>query len=188
MKKKNGFTLVELLATMVILGILMAVTIPNVVGILSANRTNVYIDDAKRLISNAKYKMTGNNGVVKPGIKDGKSECIVMSLGYLDNAEFENPPNGGVYDRTQSFVVVKREGKRYKYFVRLSEKLEEDTDEYNGIDVIEESSLEKDDVSDVSLSKIKDVNVIIDSIDKNYFINATCKCGSVIGSYFRTDD
>ena len=133
------------------------------------------------MISNAKYKMTGNNGVVRPA----SNQCIVMSLKYLDNSEFDNPPNGGTYDTTQSYVVIKREGKRYKYFVRLAEKLEDNT--LNGIEMIEESKLEEDDVKDEVLSKISDVNVDLTALNKGYFTSASskCKCGSVIGSYFR---
>ena len=42
MKLKNrGFTLVELLAMLVVLGILMAVTIPNITGILNQSKENM---------------------------------------------------------------------------------------------------------------------------------------------------
>ena len=49
MNKKNGFTLVELLAMLTVLGILMVVTIPNISKILNNNRVNKYKMDAKKI-------------------------------------------------------------------------------------------------------------------------------------------
>ena len=179
--KKNGFTLVELLASLTILGILMAVTVPNVVGILTQNREKTYNEDAKKMISTARYKMAGNNGVVRPG----SNNCIVMSLGYLDNSEYENPPNGGKYLRDQSFVVIKRVGKRYEYYVRLVEEMTDDDETLFGIDVVDEATLEKG-VEAKELSAISDVNVEFADLDKNYIKNV-CHCSNVTGGYYKEE-
>ena len=179
--KRNGFTLVELLASLTILGILMAVTVPNVVGILTQNREITYNEDAKKMISAAKYKMAGNNGVVRPG----NNNCIVMSLGYLDNDEFENPPNDGKYLRDQSFVVIKRVGKRYQYYVRIAEEMTDDGKTLFGIDVVDEDTLENG-VEAKKLDYINNVNVEYSNLDKNYIKNA-CSCSEVSGGYYKEE-
>lgn len=46
MKNNKGFTLVEILAMLLVLGIIVAITIPNITGILSGQKENVYIEDA----------------------------------------------------------------------------------------------------------------------------------------------
>lgn len=175
--KKNGFTLVELLASLTILGVLMVVTVPNVVGILSQNRDKTYVEDAKKMISAAKYKFTGNNGIIKPG----NGQCIVISLGYLDNAEFENPPNEGEYSKEQSYVVIKRTTNKYEFYARIVERLKDDS--LYGIEHTIENQLE-DGVKAQKLTAISDVNVA--SIDKNYFQN-TFSC-TVSSSYFKIDE
>ena len=181
---KKGFTLVELLASLTILGLLMIVTVPNVVGILSQNREKIYNEDAKKMISTAKYKLAGtNNGVVKPAL----NQCVVMSLGFLDNGEYDNPPNEGEYLREQSYVVIKKVNGstsgtyRYDFSVRLVEKF---NGSLYGIDYSKESAVEKG-VDAKKLSAINNVNV--QNIDKNYFKN-TCSCNDITASYFRIDE
>lgn len=53
---KKGFTLIELLAVITIMAILMIIAIPNIVGIVDRSRKEMYVADAKELISIAKYK------------------------------------------------------------------------------------------------------------------------------------
>ena len=43
---KRGFTLIELIASMVILAMLMVITVPNVIGILAQQKKNAYKEDA----------------------------------------------------------------------------------------------------------------------------------------------
>ena len=48
MRKNNkGFTLVELLAALIILGILSALAMPTVINMLSSSRDKLYVTDAR---------------------------------------------------------------------------------------------------------------------------------------------
>ena len=138
--KERGFTLVELLAVIVILGIIAIVAVPNVVGILERNRASIYVEDAKKMVTNAEYKLRGNNiGIVKP--TNGK--CIIMNLAYLDNTEFDEAPNGGEYLKDESYVVIKRNNNQYEYFVQLVEGNVESTNS-KGIALINSKKLFED--------------------------------------------
>lgn len=138
LKNKKGFTLIELLATIVILGIIMVIAVPNVTGIIYRNRANTYIEDAKKMVTLADYAIRGsNNKITKPA--DG--HCIAFSLQYLDNAEFEEPPNGGDYQKNDSFVVVKKEGSKLVYYAQIVE-LYKST--YRGVSFTTSSSLNQE--------------------------------------------
>ena len=56
----RGFTLVEVLAVIVILSILMAIMVPNVGKILEKNKENNYVDLEKSIISAAKIYVSDN--------------------------------------------------------------------------------------------------------------------------------
>ena len=116
--KKNGFTFIELLAMLVILGIIMLVAIPNITGMLQNQKLNVFKGDATSMVETAKVKANSERLLVKP--KNG--DCIVFALNYLnDDDNIVTGPNGGQYDQFDSFVVYTRSGNKYKYYVRLVE-------------------------------------------------------------------
>lgn len=131
--KNKGFTLVELLAMLVVLGILMGITIPNITGILSNQRIGTIRNDAVTMVETAKIKVAKDELIKKP-TKNG--ECIVFSLNYLnDNDNIETGPNGGKYDEYESFVVYRRiknyTENRYDYYVRI---VEDNDGSYYGIE------------------------------------------------------
>lgn len=115
---QNGFTLVELLATMAILSALMIIAIPNVIGIVQKNKNKTYIEDAKKLETLATYKVRSNPTELKPS--KGQSYCFLLP--FLDKSnELSEPPNGGVYDKSTSYVIVTNDNGTLKYYVQLIE-------------------------------------------------------------------
>ena len=122
MKKSNkGFTLIELLAVIVLLGVLFMYAIPEVVGLVSRNRDKMYVADIKKLMSQAEYTVRASNTKIE---KPDPDSCIIISLVYLDDSDFEEAPNKGEYDREASYVVIKNnDNGDLEYSATIVEKL-----------------------------------------------------------------
>ena len=134
---KKGFTLIELLAALVILSLLMMIAVPAVLNLLSNNRKDTALEDAKKLVSAAQYKMKSNTKIKKPL----SNQCNVISMEYLETSDFEEAPNGGEYDQLGSFVIIKRlpGDIKYEYYVRMVEEV--DNDSYIGVSLVKYEDL-----------------------------------------------
>lgn len=121
----NGFTLIELIATISILAILSLIAVPNVVGVVEKNKNKTYLEDAKRMISLAEYKVNSSSAN-KPG--SGGIKCFFISNLGTDEFSTEDgkAPNGGKYDMEKSYVMVTNEydysGYKMEYYVQLMEE------------------------------------------------------------------
>ncbi len=126
---RKGFTLIELIAMMTVLGILMAIAVPNISGILKSNKENIQVEDINKMIETAKEKFKDN----EVSYPRNDEACTVLTLKSInENDDFTTGVNGGDYDEDASYIVVKREdikdatGKfkyyQYKYYVRLVER------------------------------------------------------------------
>lgn len=138
LKSKKGFTMIELLAAMVILGILMGIAVPSITNNITNTRNKTYVSDALKLISNAEYQFRKDNTLEKPTT----TRCVVMSLVYLNNGVFDEAPNGGEYIRNKSFVVAIQNSSTgdTDYYVRLVE--DRGDSEYRGIDFMTKTQLQ----------------------------------------------
>jgi prepilin-type N-terminal cleavage/methylation domain-containing protein len=147
MKKNNkGFTLIELLASIVILGILMLIAAPSVINMVTNNRNKMYVSDAQKLIAQAQYKMrSSSSNVEKPDVNN----VILISLVFLDNGDFDSPPNEGEYLTESSYVVVKNNNGELEYSATLIEKMKKGG--YKGVSLSTSSQLDASN----SLTRVK---------------------------------
>ena len=120
---RKGFTLVELIAMLVVISILMVIAIPNISGIIKKNRESISTEDINKMVGSAKTKLNVNKAKYPPENDD----CVVMTLDFIDsNSDYKTGVNGGTYDRTESVIVVKKKKmttttSKYEYYVRLVE-------------------------------------------------------------------
>ena len=114
----KGFTLVELLATISLLAVLMMIAVPNIIGVVNRNKNKTYVEDAKKLVALAEYKVRSD-----PANKPTNGKYFCFSMETLGEAEFDTTaPNGGKYDADKSYVkVTKGEDNALQYSVVLAE-------------------------------------------------------------------
>lgn len=80
---KKGFTLVELLAVIIILGLLTIIAIPSIIGILNNEKENIS-DSMKNIIINASSLYIEDNSGVYPKVNNNVY-CIKLESLVNDN-------------------------------------------------------------------------------------------------------
>ena len=101
MKNRKGFTLVELLAVIVILGILAAVAILSISSILVNARKDTYVANANAAISAARNDYMIDNPT--------KFTWTLAEINELLEKDLVNTPFGGAYAGT-SYVIRAQDG------------------------------------------------------------------------------
>ena len=113
MNNKSGFTLVELLAVITIIALISLIAIPNIVGLTDGIRKDNMLDDAKRLISIAKYQVNKDYGI-------RVSREHIFYFNQLNvNGDITNDPDGGNYEESVSYVKYTNDGSNIKYCIVL---------------------------------------------------------------------
>lgn len=77
--KKNGFTLVEVLAVLIILGILMALAIPSYMTVFNA----VKRDNLNSKITEIEYASNKLGSKIKDDVKDAGNDCLNITVSDL---------------------------------------------------------------------------------------------------------
>lgn len=113
MKNKKGFTLIELLAVIAIIGIISLIAIPNIIGLSIGIRKDNMLDDAKKLISLAKYKI--NSDIA---LRSSPPQTFTMAELNI-NGDLGADPDGGDYDQTNSTVTYRKVNSTAEYCIKL---------------------------------------------------------------------
>jgi len=142
---KNAFTLIELLAVIIILGILMIIAIPSVTTYINNSRKAAYVDTAKEIISGARNM-----------VNEGKLEMFDTGTTYYLPVSCISTENGqkspyGDFAEDQAFVLVTYDGKGYNYYW-----VSRDTTGQGVKDPVSAKELDEEDiVSDIAIDYIK---------------------------------
>lgn len=95
-QRHRGFTLVEILIVVVILGILAAIVVPQFAGASEETRRGAFVSDIRVFADAAEYFAVREGRYVPDG---SSGECPAGFEQYVDQSEFEGgTPIGGVWD------------------------------------------------------------------------------------------
>jgi len=145
MKKNNGFTLVELLAVIVILGLLALITIPTITNVMSKQKENLFYDQLSELIK-ASQNWATDNTTILANLISKCSDSYEISIDQLKNKEydsslnteeyvsylsddFKNPKTKEQFTNDEIKVKVYKQSKNYLYCVDTEDCTDADFDE-----------------------------------------------------------
>ncbi len=126
MKNKKGFTLVELLAVIIILGVLLMIAVPAVQNVIKKTKNNATQKQAELFIDAAKKMAI---------IDEATSDMLIYKLSDLDSDVDKN--------RFTGMVVALKENGSYKYYIYLNDSVNKKTIGNNNNDIFEFASEDK---------------------------------------------
>lgn len=79
-RNEKGLTLIELLAVIVILGIIAAIAIPSIGGLIDNSKKDAHVANAQQMINAAKIAVTADKDLIP-----ANGKYTVLPLAYLEN-------------------------------------------------------------------------------------------------------
>lgn len=110
--RNKGFTLIELILVITLLGIIALIAVPTITGILNDSKKEASKDQEKIIINAAKTYMVNNSNKL-PKDKCHVSLETLKSEGILPKNEITDPGNKN--NKFAGYVIISFENNKYKY-------------------------------------------------------------------------
>ncbi len=122
---KKGFTLVELLAVLVIIGIIAMIAVPTIGSAIKTSKERAY-DKQASIFENAARTYTAKNNTALPSNSEGNESVVsietLKKAGYLANKNIKNPnyKKGSTEEKEKcaeldGYVIITYTRNKYKY-------------------------------------------------------------------------
>ena len=98
MKNNKGFTLVETIAVIIILGVVLSIAVPSITNVVKSTNKNRMTSDAETFISEVKEYVESDTIGNTP--KDNKYKLVNIK------SKLSKSPYGGNYNMESSFVII----------------------------------------------------------------------------------
>ena len=165
-KKEKAFTLIELLAVIIILGILMIIAIPSVTSYISTSRKSAYIDTARQVIASTRNLV--NSGKLSMFDRSA-TYYIPTSCIKLENSNTPVSPYG---DFERAYIVVTYEGSNYNYYWVSVDETGQGISTLTKVDDLDE---------DLIKTGLKGSDIVLENISgKNRLVEFTADCKNTI--------
>lgn len=114
--KQKGFTLVEVLAVIIILGVIGLIVMPAVTGSINDSKDDLYDMQVSNIIEAGKTWSADNLNSLPTISGDSKVVTLqeLQENGYIDE-DITNPKTNKKFDPTTTCVKVTYNGKKYEY-------------------------------------------------------------------------
>ena len=124
---KKGFTLVELLAVIVVLAVISLIIFPIVTSQINSSKKDLYEVQVDNIIRAAKDMVLDNPSLLDENhiittlisIKDLKSTTNTSGVSYLEDEDIKNPQTGEIMNGT---VIIKYDSNKKGYVYEYQEK------------------------------------------------------------------
>ena len=150
MKKRNGFTLIEILSVIIIIGIVMIIAIPAVTRYIIKSSKSVYASDVSAYLESvrAKYEMKEYGSLLKD------DEIMVVPIGSVVFEKGNNTSSPyGDYDFNRSYVVIVPERNSFIYYATVIDS------ENVGLVKVKESEINEESIEEGITAKLPELDI-----------------------------
>lgn len=105
--KRNGFTLVELIAVLVILSMLSLLAAPNIISLMQSSKSKSFVSEAEELVSTATYMYKTESNRSKNIFVGNDINGYKIYMKSLNGNVPTEDPYGYKYDLESSYIFFK---------------------------------------------------------------------------------